>query len=134
VPTLIDASLWIDFTRARSPRPLKDFIASYILDPEACIAEPIAFEVLRYATADEQRLFNEHAPTMTVLPIPATLWSDATLLGQQCRDRGITPGSLDLLIATLALHHGADLVTFDADFEQIAGISALRVTHLRRPV
>ena len=133
MPTLIDASLWIDFTRMRSPRPLKGFIAPYILDSEACVAEPITFEILRYATSDEQRLFQEHLRTMTMLSTPASLWSDAALLGQRCREHGVTPGSLDLLIATVAVHHGAELVTFDADFEQIAGISPLRVTRLRRP-
>jgi hypothetical protein len=43
----VDASLWIDFSRARSPQSLRDFIAPYIFDPEACLAEPIRFEVPR---------------------------------------------------------------------------------------
>lgn len=37
---LLDTSLWIDFTRARSPAPLKKFIAPFVLDPEAHLAEP----------------------------------------------------------------------------------------------
>jgi hypothetical protein len=48
--TLIDTSLWIDFTRARSPRSLKQFIAPYILHPSAHLAESVTFEVLRHAT------------------------------------------------------------------------------------
>jgi predicted nucleic acid-binding protein len=133
VAVLIDTTLWIDFTRARSPRPLKDFIATYITDPAACVAEPIAFEVLRYATAEEQQFFEDQLQTMTMLLSPSTLWSDAASLGRRCRENGLTPGSLDLLIATVAMHHGAELVTFDSDFEQIARISNLHVTHLRRP-
>jgi len=42
--------------------------------------------------------------------------------------------ALDLLIATVAVHHDAELITFDADFEQIATVSTLRVTRLARPV
>jgi predicted nucleic acid-binding protein len=133
VAILIDTTLWIDFTRARSPRPLKDFIATYITDPAACVAEPIAFEVLRYATAKEEEFFDEQLRTMTMLPSPSTLWSDAAMLGRRCREYGVTPGSLDLLIATVAIYHGAELLTFDSDFEQIAHVSALHVTHLRRP-
>ena len=53
MPRVVDASVWIDFTRARSPQYLKDFIAPYILDPEACLAEPVVFEVLRYANEKE---------------------------------------------------------------------------------
>jgi len=47
--------------------------------------------------------------------------------------RAITPGSLDLLIAIVAMRHGAELLTFDTDFEQIARVSARYVTRLLRP-
>jgi hypothetical protein len=53
--TLIDTSLWIDFTRARSPRSLKQFIVPYALHPTAHLAEPITFEVLRHATLKESK-------------------------------------------------------------------------------
>jgi predicted nucleic acid-binding protein len=46
----------------------------------------------------------------------------------------VTVGSLDLLIASVAVHHDAELITFDADFEQIATVATLRVTRLMRPV
>ena len=130
---LIETTLWIDFTRARSPRALKDFIAGYIIDSAACVAEPIAFEVLRYATTEEQQLFEEQLRTMVSLPSPTTFWSDAAMLGRRCRENGLTPGSLDLLIAAVAIHHDAELLTFDSDFEQIARVSTLRVSHLHRP-
>jgi hypothetical protein len=133
VAILIETTLWIDFTRARSPRSLKNFIATYITDPSACIAEPIAFEVLRYATREEVELFEEQLRTMTLLPSPPTLWTDAARLGRRCREHGLTPGSLDLLIAAVAIHHDAELLTFDSDFEQIARVSSLQVRHLRQP-
>jgi predicted nucleic acid-binding protein len=130
---LVDASLWIDFTRARSPQHIKDFIAPYILDPEACLAEPVVFEVLRFANERETLRLQEQFQTMPMLSTPDDLWNEAVTLGQRCRRGGMTVGSLDLLIATVALHHGADLVTFDADFEQIAAVSTLHVTRLQRP-
>jgi len=130
---LVDTSLWIDFTRARSPRLLKEIISPHILDPEACLAEPIAFEVLRYANEEETRQLQAQFQTVPMLSTPLNLWSEAAALGQRCRREGITAGSLDLLIASVALHHGAELVTFDVDFEHIATVSALKVTRLRRP-
>jgi predicted nucleic acid-binding protein len=42
--------------------------------------------------------------------------------------------SLDLLVAAVALHHNAELVSFDADFDAIASVSALRLNRLNRPV
>jgi predicted nucleic acid-binding protein len=66
------------------------------------------------------------------LAAPESLWSEATLLGQQCIDRGIQPRSLDLLIALICLHHHAELVTFDGHFRQIAKVASLNVRLLER--
>ena len=69
-----------------------------------------------------------------MLSTPASVWVDAAALGQTCRREGLTPGALDLIIATVAVHHDAELMTFDGDFERIAGVSELRVTRLQRPL
>jgi predicted nucleic acid-binding protein len=131
---LVDTSLWIDFTRARSPRALKAFVAPYIEDPAACLAEPIIFEVLRHANDDETRLLSEIFESMLLLETPPDVWRLGASLGRACRRRGHTAGSLDLLIAATALLNGAELVTFDADFEAIAEVAPLRLTSLKRPV
>jgi predicted nucleic acid-binding protein len=131
--SLIDTSLWIDFTRARSPQPLKQFIAPYILQPDAHLAEPVTFEILRHATAAEARQLTQQFQTLPTLATPPDLWTQAALLGQACRRKGISALSLDLLIAAVAMHHRAEVVTFDADFEKMAGISTLQVKLLQRP-
>lgn len=132
--TLIDASLWIDFSRSRSPRNLKQFIAPYVLHPTAHLAEPISFEVLRHATPKEARQLAQQFQTYPSLATPSDLWTRAAELGQACRSRGHTAGSLDLLIAGVALSHQAVIITFDEDFQKIAAISDLQVKFLRRPV
>jgi predicted nucleic acid-binding protein len=133
MPTLIDTSLWIDFTRTRSPRKLKQFIAPFILDPDAHLAEPITFEILRHATPAEAKQLTQQFQTLPMLATPPTLWSDAADLGQACRQKNITVHSLDLLIATIAVHHGAEMVTFDDDLQKIASVSKLQMKLLKRP-
>jgi predicted nucleic acid-binding protein len=133
VTLLLDTSLWIDFTRARSPAPLKQFIAPYVLDPAAHLAEPVLFEVLRSARPEEARLLEAQFATLPCLPTPKDLWQRAIALGQACRQAGRTVLSLDLLVAAVAMHHDAMLVSFDADFEAIASVSALRLKRLNRP-
>jgi predicted nucleic acid-binding protein len=130
---LLDTSLWIDFTRTRSPVALKQCIAPYVLDPAAHLAELVRFEVLRAARPQEARLLEAQFDTLPMLPTPADLWQQAINLGQACRQIGRTVLSLDLLIAAVALHHNAKLVSFDADFETIASVSALRLNRLTRP-
>lgn len=130
---LIDTSLWIDFTRARSPASLKQFIAPFILDPEAHLAEPVRFEMLRSARPDETRQLTAQFATLPLLSTPVDLWEQAIELGQACRQIGQTVLSLDLLVSVVALHHNALLVSFDADFETIAAVSDLRLQRLERP-
>ena len=83
-------------------------------EPEALSAEPVAAD---------------GAPPIEQ---PADASSGAEL-GRACRRSGITVGSIDLFIAAIAIHHGAELVTFDEDFQRIAGASKLRVKLLKRP-
>ncbi len=131
---LLDTSLWIDFTRARSPVALKQFIAPFVLDPKAHLAEPVRFELLRSARPDETRQLEAQFATLPTLPTPADLWQRAIDLGQACRQIGRTVLILDLLVAAVALHHKAVLVSFDANFETIASVSALKLNRLNRPV
>ncbi len=69
-PLLIDTSLWIDFTRSRSPRALKLFIAPFILAPGAHLTEPISFEILRHATPLEARQLMSQFQTVPMLVTP----------------------------------------------------------------
>jgi predicted nucleic acid-binding protein len=46
---------------------------------------------------------------------------------------GRTPLALDLLIAAIALHHSAEVATFDDDYQKIATVSNLHVKLLQRP-
>ena len=131
---LLNTNRWIDFTRARSPLPLKKFIAPFVLNPQAHLAEPVRFELLRSARPDEIRQLEAQFATLPKLTTPADLWQRAIDLGQACRQFGRTVFSIDLLVAAVALHHNALLVSFDADFEAIASVSELRLQRLDRPV
>jgi len=133
MPTLIDTSLWVDFTRVRSSLAVKQFIAPFVLDPDAHLAEPVTFEVLRNASAAEAIQIGRRFQTLPTLTTPADLWIQATHLGQACRRKGFNVAALDLLIAAIAIHHGAELITFDGDFQHIAGVSGLQVNLLVRP-
>jgi predicted nucleic acid-binding protein len=104
-----------------------------VSDPEARVAEPILFELFRSATDAEAKLLAQYFEAIPALATPADLWSRAAELGRECRRQGIAVGALDLLIAQVAIHHGAELVTFDSDFQRIAQVSGLQVELLQRP-
>jgi len=130
---LIDTSLWIDYSRVKSPRALKEFVAPFIWDADAFLAEPVVFEMLRCASEAEKNLLMRSFELMPMLETPRSLWTSAAELGQKCRAQKLTMGALDLLVASVALRHDARVVTFDSDFAKIAEVCALRVHLLARP-
>jgi predicted nucleic acid-binding protein len=75
----------------------------------------------------------QHFQTLPILASPDDLWTSGVALGRACRRAGLTAGSMDLLIAAVAIYHDAELVTFDADFQRIASVSALQVKFLKPP-
>ena len=100
---------------------------------DACVCEPVVFEMMLGARRDERRKLEREFAVVPLLVTPPGLWSQAAQLSQQCRDRGFTIGALDLLIATVALHHDAEIITFDGDFSLIAQAEPkLRVQALAR--
>ena len=129
---LIDSSLWIDFTRSSTHSALKQQIAPWLLDASAHLAEPVMFELLRFASPAEAQQLQAQFATLPLLASPPALWSDAASLGRACRGIGATVLSLDLLIAAIALHHQATVVSFDRDFAAIAQVSALKLHLLER--
>lgn len=94
---------------------------------------PVIYEIRRRCRRVEREYVDSTFSTFSVRALPADFWERAISLGRTCVDRGFTAGALDLLIATVALHHDAEIVTFDADYSLIAQAEpALRVQVLTR--
>lgn len=130
--TVIETSMWVDFFRPKTPAAVKVQIRPWVLRHDIALCEPVVCELLRSAAVRERVLIQRHFATIPILRTPATLWAEATRLGQNCCDAGVMVGALDLLIAAVCLHHGASLVTFDEDFSAIAKLSRLQANILAR--
>ncbi len=124
--------MWVDFFRRKTPPAVKDQIRPWMLRHDIALCEPVLCELLRSAARDERSLIERHFATMPLLTTQPTLWREATQLGQQCSDSGLLVGALDLLIATVCLHHRATLVTFDEHFAAIAKLCGLPTAVLTR--
>jgi hypothetical protein len=126
---LVDTSAWIEFFRGRDP--FASLVDEALATNEAALCGPIATEIRRGLLNERER--------KSVLPLleachflsaPDQLWVEAGDLGFALRRRGLTPKTLDLLIAAHALGHSAALLTLDRDFVamQKAGVPLLLVT------
>ena len=136
---LVDSSVWIDFfssSPGRAGTELRRMIEE---------AEPFALtgivvtEVLQGLTRDARRIeqylmqwemlephgfetYREHTPTRQ----RRACWGPrAASIYRAARAKGITPTTIDAVIAAIALEHKASVFTLDQDFFRIASITRL---------
>src|SRR5262245_51378001 len=111
---LVDTSAWIEFFRGRDP--WAGLVDDALATNDAALCGPVVTELRRGLRNERER--------DAVLPLlegchwlaqPQELWAEAGDLGFALRRRGVTPKTLDLLIAVHALSHSASLLTLDKD-------------------
>src|SRR5438105_14042531 len=110
---LLDSGLWVALLRRGASESLKTVAGKWIEDEESVLAEPIVFELLRFASEAEIKGFREASEGMAVLESPGEIWQQGWELGQACKRKGFLIEGIDLLIAAVALHHGSEIVQFD---------------------
>ena len=88
---LVDTAMWVDYFRSQTPDAVKRQVGPIARDPEIVLCEPVLFELLRAAPKAQRFRLREYLSTIPVLMTPADLWNAATLLGQRCVDRGVSP-------------------------------------------
>jgi predicted nucleic acid-binding protein len=120
---LIDTSAWIEFFRGRDP--VATAVDETLAFNEAALCGPVELELRRGLSNDRER--RKVLPLLDachLLTQPPQLWTEAGDLGFALRRRGMTPKTVDLLIATFALSHAVGLLTTDKDFAamQRAGV------------
>ena len=124
---LVDTSVWLDFFRNRSTQAVTQF--EEILDNNLPfgITSVIYQEVLQGADSqrDFSKLQNYLATQKFYHPLdPILSYEQAAGLYLTCRRQGITiRGSIDCLIAQIAIEHNLHLLHNDRDFTQMATIN-----------
>lgn len=112
---LVDTSAWIEFFRGRDP--LATAVDDALASNEAALCGPVEAELRRgLLNARERAAVLSLLDTCHALAQPQQLWTEAGDLGFALRRRGVTPKTVDLLIATYALSHSVTLLTADKDF------------------
>lgn len=128
---LVDTSAWVEFDRA-SGSATDRAVTRLIEDGgrDLAVSEPILMEVLAGANDDRRRRDLRHLLTSFVW-IPADPVADfegAAKLYRSCRRAGITPrGLIDCMIAAIAIRAGAELLSADRDFADIATVVPLTI-------
>ena len=114
--------------RGTLPASFSSRFASLVAARSVATNDVIRVEMLvGCRTPQEYAVNDQRFRGLIQLPIGQAIWDAAAGLGFALRHRGVTTALPDLLIAASALEHDAIVVHADADFDNIAKHSALRV-------
>lgn len=129
---LVDSSVWIDYFRGTSNRPVEQ-LAAWLRGGDAtvdlAVADLVVFEVVRgFASPKAQRLSRDLLLALDVVEIGGL---DNALRAAEhyhaLRAQGYTVRSpIDVLLASYCIAHGHMLLHRDADFDVIAALTALQ--------
>jgi len=119
--TLIDTSVWIDFFRKKEP--CYDLISQLLDEQTICTTGLIMAELIQGAkTHKEVDIIKDFVPTFEYLQDTPHIWLNAAEAAHKLRQTGTTASLSDCLIAALALHYDAELLSLDSHFTTIQTI------------
>ena len=131
---LADTSAWVEYDRATGS-PTDQALTSLISEggSNLAVTEPVLMEVL--AGAKDEAL-HDHLERLLksfhwLGADPVADFAGAARTYRACRAAGVTPrGLIDCMIASIAIRTGAELLTADQDFTDMARILPLRLVDL----
>ena len=130
---LVDSSVWIDYFRGASNRPVEQ-LAAWLRGGEAtvdlAVADLVVFEVMRgFVSPKAQRRSRDLLLALDIVEIGGL---DNALRAAEhygaLRAQGYTVRSpIDVLLASYCIAHGHMLLHRDADFDVMAALRGLQV-------
>jgi len=126
---LIDTSIWIEFFNMARGQVFQEVTQLLREDPTA-YSGMIALELIRGAkTAKELKTLENLFQSIARFDEQPSSHIQAGHLGHKLAGKGITMGTVDLLIAQVAIDHALSLYTQDHRFSSIAKHSSLTLHH-----
>lgn len=117
--------MWIDFFSS-SPGRAGGELRRMIEESEPfALAGVVVAEVLQGLTRDASAIEQLLAQCDMLEPRGFETYREAAAIYRAARAQGISLTTIDTLIATIALEHGASVFTLDEDFFRIARITRL---------
>jgi predicted nucleic acid-binding protein len=124
---LVDSSVWIDFFSASPGRGGAE-LRRMVEDAEPfALTGVVVAEILQGLTRDAKRIGGYLAQWEMLEPRGFGTYCEAAAIYRTARAKGITPTTIDTLIAAIALEHKASVFTLDQDFSRIARLTNLAI-------
>jgi predicted nucleic acid-binding protein len=122
---LVDSSVWIDFLAASPGRGGGELQRMIAEQESIALTGVVVSEVLQGLTRDIDRIERYLLMWEMLEPAGFSTYREAASIFRLARAKGVSLGTIDTLIAAIALEHGATVFTLDKDFSRIARIAGL---------
>jgi len=120
---LPDTSVWISYFRNRNT-PLVSRMEAVLMQDRVAMNGIILAELIQgLKNESEKNTLVQLLSALHVLEMPFTQWEQVGDISSQLRRKGITVPLTDIAIAANAIRNEALVMTFDAHFQQVPGLS-----------
>ncbi|MDH4200915.1 MAG: PIN domain-containing protein [Spirochaetia bacterium] len=131
--TLIDTSAWIEALRKKGDRVTRDQVRSLLEGGDARTTEPILTEIWNGARGSEEIAFiTDMENDIPLLKCNEPVFSLSWEIAKDCRKRGFTLPSIDIIIFSVASFYKANLLHRDTHFDTLASLQTSRKLHTGR--
>lgn len=121
-----DTAVWIEFFN--DPESEEKRVIDLLIDRnELALVGPVLAELLQGCrTPAEADAILDHVSALPFLEMNFSAWQRAGELSSSLRRKGTTLSLMDVIIATIALEHDAEVFTIDPHFRSIPGLKLHR--------
>jgi predicted nucleic acid-binding protein len=117
--TLVDASSWIEFLRGRQS-PAGQRVKELLARGDAAWCEMTVVELWNGARGEtEKKALKELEEEVRLFSVNEHVWAGAGILARNCRARGITVPTTDIVVAACAANYKLPLEHCDKHFDEL---------------
>ncbi len=118
VLVVVDTSVWIAYFRGGDPKVARNL--DELIDADVvCILPPIRLELVLGCRKSQRASLVQRIDALHSSAIVESTWTLAEGFAMQLRDRGVTLGGVDALIAAAVSERRARLWSLDGDFDPL---------------
>lgn len=123
---IVDSSVWIEYLKNRPS--VTEKLDQLLLAGTIVTVGPVIAEILQGAkTEKDYRLLENNLGGLPLIETKVEDWIKAGKISYELKKSGITIPLTDCLIAAVAIHQNASVMTYDRHFESISDLKHINV-------
>ena len=118
--TLVDTSSWIEALRKDGKKEVRSRVSELMMEGKVVFCNMVLLELWNGARGDyEKKKLNELEKTVPCICTTSEVWELSNTLVRECRAKGYTISSTDIIIAACSIFHKTLIEHCDLHFNKI---------------